>query len=126
MTTNDSDMPALTRELHRLLIADLTVRLQAGKPSAEFLQVARKLLKDHGPLGLASTEEERQRIRDLYTVFVQRLSEAVHAEGPSAAILAEARHFIEANGVRKDLGAAADKATALELLEDLRLPFTPH
>ncbi len=61
---------------------------------------------------------------ELYAVFVRRLSEAVHAEAPSAAVLSEARHFLQTNGVRKDLGAAADRATALNLLADQRLPFT--
>jgi hypothetical protein len=111
------------RELHRLLVADLTTRLGTGRASAEMLQVARRVLKDQGPMGLASTDEEQQRIRHLYSVFVQRLSEAVHAEAPSAAILAEARHFLDTNGAKKNLQASADKATALTLLADQRLPF---
>jgi hypothetical protein len=113
----------MLQELHRLLVAELTARLTEGRPPAELLLVARRVLKDNGLLGLGIEQAERERLEALYREYVKRLSEAVFSENPSAAVLAEARLFIQSQGVAKDLCAAADTATALTLLQDQRLPF---
>ncbi len=124
--TNDTTAPStreMLQQLHRLVVSDLTARLQRGPVSAEFLTVARRVLKDNGLAGLATDAADRERLNAIYRAYVERLAEAVLGERPPAAILAEARVFLQAQGVGKDLGATAEQATALHLLADQRVPF---
>ncbi len=109
-------------ELHRESVASLTA-LVRDKPSAELLGVARAMLKDNGVPVNAPGTRATKRLQTLYELYVKRLAEALDAERPTAAMLAEARLFLQQQGVQKDLGPLINKATAAKALEHTALPF---
>jgi hypothetical protein len=114
--------PEQLQDLLNLVVASLLDRM-AGKASTELLQVARAVLRDNGLAGRASTADQRVRLRGLYDLYVDRLLEAVRAESPSAAVLAEARMFLVTQGIDKDLAPVVDAAEALATLKSQDLPF---
>lgn len=108
-------------ELHRLTVAALTERLKAS-PSGEHLAVSRAMLKDNGQR--AWTDKERAALRKLYRLLLAAFLEAMNQEGPpSAALLAEVRHFLHSQGISQDIGGAIDEAQALTVLGSAALPF---
>lgn len=118
------------RELWSLLVDNLrrclTVTPGKKAPSAELLAVARKVLKDAGVV--CPDEESRKRLERLYAAYLQRLSEAMEQERPSAAHLAEARAFLAWIG-HADIPAASAGKAAQQLLEasvPFRITNTKH
>lgn len=117
--------PEQLHELHRLVVKALTSELKQDKPTAEALAVSRAVLKDNGLTGSAQTEADRKALQRLWGLLVQQLTTAMR-RSPSAAVVAEVRLFLSANGVTKDLQGHAAKAQALTVLADASLPFTTH
>lgn len=109
-------------ELHRVLVEALLADLK-GTPSAALMSVARSLLKQEGVTTLDMTERERKKLQALYRLLLDKLFAALTEERPTAAVLAEVRHFIASQGIGKDLGSALDSARALQALKSTDLPF---
>lgn len=109
-------------ELHRLVVRSLIDRI-ATAPSAELLQAARGVLKDAAVTGMDFDQAEAARLRKLWHAYVQRLEDALRMESPQSSPLAEARQFLQQQGLSVDLGAALDQAAAVAVLSDLDLPF---
>jgi hypothetical protein len=121
-----SDRPSdrdLLRQLHRAVLELLNERLENSRVPVELLQVVRRFLRDSGQLGIVTEAGERKRLGSVYEMYVTRLQEALKTERPSAAILTEVHKFLQTQGIGKDLGAQVDKAAALAVLVDQRLPF---
>jgi hypothetical protein len=97
-----------------------------AKPSAELLHVGRSFLKDNGLLGLAQTTADRKRLERLYGVYVRQLTAALEEPHPPAAVLAEVRHFLNSQGVRKDFATATERGSTLRSLAKGSLPFNNH
>lgn len=124
-----SDLRRMLEESRRLLFACIVQTLgdaKADKPvSAEFLHVARRVLRDNEAALPRLDEAQRKRLQDLHRLYVDRLLEAIQAPKPSTAVLAECRQFLATSGVGKDLGAAISDAQALAALNWDDLPFKP-
>jgi hypothetical protein len=109
-------------ELHRLLTLALVDKLNGNvNVSAEWADVARALLKQEGTE--APTEAERAALRRLYGLLVDRLVDALQQASPSASVLAVVRHFLQDQGVTKDLPGGIAQAQALQALTAADLPF---
>ncbi|MFC3146701.1 hypothetical protein [Piscinibacterium candidicorallinum] len=107
-------------DLLRLVTQGLHAILKSDKPTAEALQVARKLLDANHVR--ADGVRARRRLEALYAAYVRELAKAVE-ERPTAAILAECRHFLASQHVSKEAPIAA----SLQQLASSALPFTkPH
>jgi hypothetical protein len=111
-------------ELHRMTVRALLAKLKEPKAPAEWLHVARGILRDNGLCGLAQTDKDRKALQRLYGLLLGQLVHAMEAESPSAAAIAEVRHFLQQQGITKDLGGAIDRAQALRVLGSTALPFT--
>lgn len=121
-----TDRKATYEELLDLL--DLVTRSLVdhlkGNPSVELLSVSRGLLKHCGMFGRELDDAQRQRLQEMWTLLVDRLSEAMAQPRPPASILSEVRQLLANNGITKDLGAGIAQGIALQDLHDLDLPFT--
>jgi hypothetical protein len=118
MTTGDNldqlnDLE-LAQELLRLLLHSLLRRLRS-KPSAGFLEVARKTLKDRGAISLASGDRHRKHLERLYSLYLRRLTEALNDGKPSSAVFAEVRHFLHDQGISREV-SRRNPAAVLEAL----------
>ena len=126
MTTPPNTGPASIeelQELHRLLAAEMLARLKSA-PSGELLNVARSFLRDNGRIGLVSDDKDRRALQRLYSLYVRQLRAALEQPQTSASVLSEARLFLQAQGIEKNLGAAIDTSKALAVLDLAALPFT--
>lgn len=105
--------------LHRLLVQDLTRRMQE-RPSAADLKVARQVCQDRG---IRPTAKDLDRLQELYAQVIVKLLDALKEERPSAAVLSESLRFLQMEGISK--AGAAEAAQALQSLSLASLPFNP-
>jgi hypothetical protein len=112
---------------HELFVALLTccrdrLRSTGKATSVEMLAVSRRVLRDHGYICPVNDEASRRKLEEMHRLYVKRLEEALRTR-PSAAVLAEVRHFLDQSGLTRDLQGAMSNAQAVALMADSRLPF---
>ncbi len=96
------------------------------RPPVEMLAVTRRFLRDNGQG--CPDEATRAQLERLFKTYCNKVAEAMQAETPTAATLAECRKLLEMQGIRVDL-PKAQALSAAKALGSLDLPFTkkgPH
>lgn len=125
--TSDHIGPApheLGAALHHELGTDLLRRMKLGNQSAAILQVVRQYLGDQGLLSPLQGQAHREALQGLYRLLLDALTEALKGPSPpSAAVLAEVRHFLALNGVTKDLAGTMSARSAFAALGSADVPF---
>jgi hypothetical protein len=116
------DNLTLLHMMFHAMLVDLNDRL-ADKPTAAYLQVTRKFLRDFGEHIRADGEEERQQFVRIRKAYLDSLEAALKRPHPSAAVLREAFTFLDAADLIKGVSSLADAQRAMTDLADLDLPF---
>lgn len=91
------------------------------RPSVEMLAVTRRWLRDNSTY--CPDDASRRKLEQLYRLYCSRLVEAMEGDQVNAATLAEARKFLEWQGLRADI----PKHQAVQVAKQLStgaLPFT--
>lgn len=114
------------QELLRLFVDRLLLHVKSPAPSAALLAVVRSFLRDQriGPTDL--DEKTRKKLHRMHRLLIERLVAQLETGEVNAALLAVSLDFLRDNGIRKDLGGAAERAQALQALTNSDLPFTSH
>ena len=112
----------LAEDLHRALAVELHRRMK-GTPSATELVCARRFLRDQGEALIATDEADRKRFAAIRKLYLQKLHEALQADQPSAAVLAEVLRFLTAADMVRNLGSYVEARRALATLTAADLPF---
>jgi len=124
MQPND---PYRLTHLWHALLGGLQAALGKPKVPPEMFSVARAFMRDNHVS--VNSERSTKTLQAMHGLYCTRLHEALAKPNPPAAVIAEARKFLEWHGIKADLPAATAAQIAGKLA-DGNLPFTkptkPH
>lgn len=100
-------------DLWKALLAALLARILKGRPSAEILFEARKLLTQSGYSGPIHTPKVHRQLGQLHASYLRALQAAIGSEKPSASVLHEARLFLLQTKAEREQSQGATPTAAI-------------
>ena len=95
-------------DLWRVVLASLIAKISKGKPSAELLFEARKLMVQSGFVGPIHTPKVTRQLEALHEGYLAALVAAVASERPSSSMLHEARLFLLQTKAEREQTSASE------------------
>ena len=109
-------------DLWQVVLSSLIAKITKGKPSAELLFEARKLMVQSGYAGPVHTPKVTRQLEALHAGYLAALQAAVTGERPSSSMLHEARLFLLQTKAEREQTSASDQPADIP-----SIPFkVPH
>lgn len=100
-------------DLWKAVLVALLSRILKGRPSAEILFEARKLLTQSGYSGPIHTPKVQRQLGQLHAAYLGALQAAVGSDRPSSSVLHEARLFLLQTKTEREQSAPITQANAV-------------
>lgn len=107
------------------VLTSLLAKITKGRPSAELLFEARKLMVQSGYVGPVHTPKVTKQLGQLHAAYLGALQAAVGGEKPSSSVLHEARLFLLQTTAEREQSGAATPTASIPSIPSM--PFkVPH
>lgn len=114
--------PAELSDLWWAVLTSLLAKIAKGKPSAELLFEARKLMVQSGYVGPVHTPKVQRQLGQLHAAYLGALQAAVGSERPSSSVLHEARLFLLQTKAEREQSGANGHPESIPI----HIPFKAH